>query len=54
VFVRGEALLRLRVGPETDPARARVLLSRVKKAGHAQAFLTENTGPSRPASICGT
>lgn len=54
VFVRGEALLRLRVGPETDPARARALLSRVKKAGHAQAFLTENTGPSRPASICGT
>ena len=54
VFVRGEALLRLRVGPETDPASARRLLARVQAAGHPQAFLTENTGPSRPATICGT
>jgi rare lipoprotein A len=54
VFVRGEALLRLRVGPETDPDRARALLAQVQAAGHPQAFLTENTGPSRPATICGT
>lgn len=54
VFVRGEALLRLRVGPETEPTRARALLAKVRAAGHAQAFLTENTGPSRPATICGT
>ncbi|WP_191062551.1 septal ring lytic transglycosylase RlpA family protein, partial [Geminicoccus harenae] len=33
VFVRGEALLRLRVGPETDPASARRLLARVQAAG---------------------
>jgi rare lipoprotein A len=54
VFVRGEALLRLRVGPKTDPESARRLLARVQAAGHPQAFLTENTGPSRPATICGT
>ena len=54
VFVRGEALLRLRVGPEVDPARAKALLARVKSAGHPQAFLTENTGPSKPAAICST
>ncbi|WP_051329367.1 septal ring lytic transglycosylase RlpA family protein [Geminicoccus roseus] len=54
VFVRGEALLRLRVGPETDPGHARALLAKVQAAGHPQAFLTENTGPSKPAIICGT
>ena len=54
VFVRGEALLRLRVGPETNPMRARAVLAKVQRAGHAQAFLTNNSGPSKPATICGT
>jgi rare lipoprotein A len=54
VFVRGEALLRLRIGPEIDPGRAKALLARVKSAGHPQAFLTENNGPSKPAVICNT
>ena len=52
IFVRGEALLRLRVGPEIDPGRAKALLARIKAAGHPQAFLTENTGPSKPTTIC--
>ena len=54
VFVRGEALLRLRVGPETNPSQARDLLAKVRSAGYAKAFLTKSAGPSKPAEICGT
>lgn len=54
VFVRGEALLRLRVGPVTEPLAARMLLQKVKQAGNPQAFLTEADGPAKPAEPCRT